>query len=205
MMQDNLYEFLIINKKLSLPGIGTIGLFQNPALHDFAERKFIPPFYFFEIESGNDKPPKKLFDWLCASTGTSEWDAIKSVNDFSFELKKTLSDEGEVKWDKVGVFRRDQNGDIKLVSRTISWQSELPVTAEKVIRPKAEHIVLVGETERSSVQMEEYFAQPSPKRNYAWIIAIILTVLAIMFIGWYFSEKGFSPSSAGNQTGIKSN
>ena len=203
-MQDSLYEFLILHKKISLPGIGTIGLFQNPALHDFADRKFIPPFYFFEIESSDDKPSKKLVDWLCAATGVSEWDAIKSVNDFSAELKKTLSAEGEVKWDKVGVFRQDKNGDIKLVSRTNSWPSEQPVTAEKVIRQKAEHTVLVGEKERSSVQMEEYFAKTSPKRNYTWIIAVILTVLAIMFIGWYFSKKGFSPSSAGNQTVIKS-
>lgn len=203
-MQDSLYEFLILNKKLSLPGIGTIGLFQNPALHDFADRKFIPPFYFFEIESGNDKPSKKLFDWLCASTGISEWEAIEQVNDFTLALNKKLSDEGEVKWDKVGVFRRDNNGDIKLVSRAVSWQSEQPVTAEKVLRHKAEHTVLVGEQERSSVQMEKYFAQALPKKNYAWIVAIILTVLAIMFIGWYFSEKGFSPSSAGNQTVIKS-
>ena len=204
-MQDRLYEFLILNKKLSLPGIGTIGLFQNPALHDFADRKFIPPFYFFEIESNNDKPSKKLFDWLCASTGISEWDAIKYVNDFSLELKKTLTDDGEVKWDKVGVFRLDKkNGDIKLVSRTTSWQSEQPVTAEKVIRHKAEHTVLVGEQERSSIQMEKYFAQGSSKKSYTWIVAIILTVLAIMFIGWYFSQKGFSPSSAGNQTVIKS-
>ena len=203
-MQDSLYEFLILNKKLSLPGIGTIGLFQNPALHDFADRKFIPPFYFFEIEAGNDKPSKKLFDWLCASTGVSEWEAVKSVNDFSDALKKTLTDDGEVKWDRVGVLRRDKNGNIKLVSRTTSWQSEQPVTAEKVIRQKAEHTVLVGEKERSSIQMEEYFSQDSPKRSYTWIIAIILTVLAIMFIGWYFSEKGFSPTSAGNQTVIKS-
>ncbi len=203
-MQDTLYEFLILNKKLSLPGIGTIGLFHNPALHDFADRKFIPPFYFFEIESGNDKPSKKLLDWLCASTGMSEWEAAKSVNDFSAGLMKTLFEDGEVKWDKVGMFRRDKNGDIKLVARTVSWQSEQPVAAEKVIRQKAEHTVLVGEQERSSAQMEEYFSQATPKKNYTWIIAVILTFLAIMFIGWYFSEKGFSPSSAGNQRVIKS-
>ncbi|HET9744846.1 MAG TPA: hypothetical protein VFP97_03975, partial [Chitinophagaceae bacterium] len=188
----------------SLPGIGTIGLFQNPALHDFADKKFIPPFYFFEIEPGNDTPSKQLFDWLCASTGISEWEAIEQVNDFSLALNKKLAEEGEVKWDKVGVLRRDKNGDIKLVSRPVSWLSEQPVTAEKVLRHKAEHTVLVGEQERSSVQMEKYFAEASPKKNYAWIVAVILTVLATMFIGWYFSQKGFSPTSAGNQTVIKS-
>jgi hypothetical protein len=84
-------------------------------------------------------------------------------------------------------------------------QSEQPVVAEKVIRVKAEHIVLVGEKEKTSVEMEEYFAGSPAKKNYSWLIAIILTVLAVMFIGWYFSEKGFLTSSAGNQSVIKSN
>ena len=204
-MQDSLYEFLILNKKLSLQGIGTIGLVHNPAQHDVAGRVFTPSSYFFTIESKNDKPSKKLFDWLCATTGASEWDAMRAVNDFSFELKRKLSDEGEASWEKIGIFRRSGNGDIKLDPHAISFQSEQAVAAEKVIRVKAEHTVLVGEQERSSVQMEEYFAQASPKRNYAWIVAIILTVLALMFVGWYFSEKGFSTSSAGNQTVIKTN
>ena len=204
-MQDSLYEFLILNKKLSLPGIGTIGLFQHSSQHDYADRQFISPSYFFKIESKNDKPSKRLFDWLCSSSGLTEWDAIRAVNDFSFDLKKKISEEGEMNWEKVGVFRRDNNGDIKIDSHKISLQIEPPIAAEKVIRVKAEHTVLVGEKERSSIQMEEYFAQGLPKKNYTWIIAIILTVLAVMFIGWYFSEKGFSPSSAGNQSVIKSN
>lgn len=204
-MQDSLYEYLVLNKRLSLPGIGTIGLFQNPAQHDVADKLFTPPSYFFKIISKNDNPSKKLFDWLSVSSGISEWDAIKSVNDLSFEIKKKLSDAGEMSWEKVGVFRRDDSGDIRLDSHTISLQSEQAIKTEKVIREKAEHTVLVGEQERTSVEMEEYFAQTPAKRNYAWIIAIILTVLALMFIGWYFSEKGFSPSSAGNQSFLKSN
>ena len=100
---------------------------------------------------------------------------------------------------------RDNNGDLKLDQQDILLQSEQPVTAEKVIRVKAEHTVLVGEKEKTSVEMEEYFAGSPAKKNYSWLIAVILTVLAVMFIGWYFSEKGFSTSSAGNQSVIKSN
>lgn len=204
-MRDSLYEFLILNKRLSLPGIGTIVLFQNTALHDYADRLFIPPSYIFRIDSKADQPSKKLFDWLSAAKGISEWDAIRSVNDFSFELKKKLTEEGEVSWDKIGVFSRNDHGEIALDSPVISLPGEKAVVAEKVIRLKAEHSVLVGEQERSSIQMEEYFTQTPPKKNYAWVVAIILTVLSIMFIGWYFSEKGFSPSSAGNQSALKSN
>jgi hypothetical protein len=204
-MQDTLYEFLLLNKKLSLPGIGTITLSQNSAQHDLPNKKFTAPSFYFIIGSRNDKPSKKLFDWLSASLNITEWDAIKSVNDFSFALKKKLSENGEVNWENVGMIRRDNNGDLKLDQQRILLQSEQPVTAEKVIRVKAEHTVLVGEREKTSVEMEEYFAGSLAKKNYSWLIAVILTVLAVMFIGWYFSEKGFSTSSAGNQSVIKSN
>jgi len=204
-MQDSLYEFLLLNRSLSLPGIGTISLCQNSAQLDFTNKQFIAPSFYFAIESRNDKPSKKLFDWLSSSLGITEWDAISSVNDFSFDLKKKLSENGETNWKNVGVFRRDNNGDLKLDEQNILLPSEQPVKAEKVIRVKAEHTVLVGEQEKTSVQMEEYFAESRAKRNYAWLIAAIITVIAIIFLGWYFSEKGFSTSSTGNQSVIKSN
>ena len=204
-MQDSLYEFLLLNKKLSLPGIGTISHCQNPAQHDFSNKQFTAPSFYFIIESRNDKPSKKLFDWLSFSLNITEWEAIKSVNDFSFDLKKKLSEYGEVSWEKVGVIRRNNNGDLKLDLQNILLYTEQPVTAEKVIRLKAEHTILVGEKEKTSTEMEEYISGNPAKKNYTWLIAVILTVLAVMFIGWYFSEKGFSTSSAGNQTIIKSN
>ena len=204
-MQDILYEFLLLNKKLSLPGVGTIALCQNSAMLDFSNKQFTAPSFYFTIETRNDKPSKKLFDWLSSSLDITEWDAIKSVNDFSFALKKELSENREVNWKNVGVIGRDNNGDLKLEMQNILLQSEQPVTAQKVIRVKAEHTVLVGEKEKTSLEMEEYFAESPTKKNYSWLIAVILTVLAVMFIGWYFFEKGFSTSSAGNQSVIKSN
>ena len=203
-MQNTLYEFLLLNKKLSLPGIGTISLCKNSAQLDFMNKQFTAPGFYFTIESRNDKPSKKLFEWLASSRGISEWDAIRSVNDFSFALKNKLSETGEVNWENVGVIRRDNNGDLKLQSKEILLQSEVPVIAEKVFREKAEQTVLVGEQEKTAVEMEEYFAENTGKRNYTWLIAVVLIVLAFMFIGWYFSENGFSTTSAGNQSFIKS-
>lgn len=204
-MHDILYEFLLLNKKLSLPGLGTIALRQNAAHLDFTNKQFTPPAFYFTIESGNDKPSKKLLDWLSSSFGLSEWDAIKSINDFSIDLKNKIEETGEVCWEKVGVIRRDNNGALTLDQQIIYLQSQQPVTAEKVIRAKAEHTVLVGEQEKTSLQMAEYLSESRTKKSYGWLIAVILTVLAVMFIGWYFSENGFSPSSTGNQSAINSN
>ena len=204
-MQDILYEFLLLNKKLSLPGIGTISLCQSSAQLDFTNRQVGPPSFYFTIDPRNDQPSRKLFDWLSSSQGMSEWDAIKSINDFSFDLKSRLSESGKVNWDKLGVIRRDNNGDLKFDQQNVSAGGQRPVPAEKVIRVKAEHTVLVGEQEKTSVQMEEFFAEHPARKNYSWIVAAVLIILSVMFIGWYFSEKGFSTSSAGNQSVIKSN
>lgn len=204
-MQHTLYEFLIINKKLSLPGIGTISLRQTSSQLDFTNKQLNSPSFYFVLDHENDTPSKKIFDWLSSSKGVSEWDAIKAVNDFSFSLKNCISKDGEANWEGVGVFKRDTTGNLKLDPHTIKLQTEQPVHAKKVIREKFEHTVLVGEREKSSVEMVEYFAGDAPKKNYTWIIAVVLTILAVMFIGLYFSEKGFNPSSAGNKSVIKSN
>jgi hypothetical protein len=204
-MQETLYEFLVINKKLTLPGIGTIRLKQNSSQLDFTNRQLNCPSFYFVLDPENDTPSKKMFDWLSSIKGVSEWEAIKSVNDFSFSLKNSISQAGEATWQGVGVFKRDKTGHLKLDPYTIALQTEQPIHAEKVIREKFEHTVLVGEREKSSVEMAEYFAVDAPKRNYAWIVAVVLTILAVMFIGWYFSAKGFNPSTAGNNSVIKSN
>jgi hypothetical protein len=204
-MQNILYEFLILNKTLSLPGVGTINLHRQSSRLDFGNKQITSPVYYFSIEPGNDTPSKKLFEWLSSSLDISEWDAIKSVNDFSFALKKKIADSGKMNWENIGIFSRDEKGDIKLDSPEVSLLSEQPVKAEKVIRDKFEHTVLVGTQEKSSVEMEEFLAESGTRRDYAWVIGLILTILALLFIGWHFSEKGFNPFSAGNQSVIKSN
>ena len=203
-MQNTLYEFLVVNKKLSLPGVGTISFRQNSSQLDFTNRQLSPPSFYFVIESKDDKPSKKLFEWLSSSHGIPEWDAVKSLNDLSFFIRDKLSEAGEMNWEGVGVFRRDAAGNLQLDPPALTFQSLQAVHAEKVIREKFEHTVLVGEREKSSIEMEEYFAEEVPKKNYAWIIAIVLTVLAVMIIGGYFSQKGLTPSSAGNTAIIKS-
>ena len=201
-MRHSLYEFLVLNKWLSLPGIGTISLRQESSQLDITNRQFTRPSFNYSLDARNDSPPKKLFEWLSASLGITEWDAIKAVNDFSASFKKELSEQKKVVWEKVGTFKNDGAGNLRLDSE-VTAPGEQTVIAEKVIRQKAEHTILVGEQERSAAEMEEYFADTPAKRNYTSLIAAILVVIAIIFIGWYFSEKGFTPSAAGNNSVLK--
>ena len=115
-MYNTLYQYLILYKQLSLQGVGTISLQRNSSQLDFANKTFSAPTYSFVINNKNDKPSKKLFDWLSLIMGVSEWDAIKMVNDFSFDLKNKISSGDETSWDKIGVLRREETGNIVLES-----------------------------------------------------------------------------------------
>lgn len=207
-MYDTLYKYLIFNRQVSLPGVGTISLQRNAARHSIADKIFTAPEYSFVIDSNNDKPSKKLFDWLSLVLGVSEWEAVRMVNDFSFDLKNNISSGSAVKWDNVGVLRRNDTGSIVLDPFTFELDNEEPVTAEKVIREKVEHTMLVGERERTSTEMEVILLTETEKeksREWGWIIAIVLVVLSVMFIGLYFSERGLLPSSSGNQVKVQKN
>ena len=201
-MNTILYQYLILHRQLSLPGIGTIHLQKSPASHDYANKSFIAPAYNFIIDTTHEAPAKQLFIWLSKKLNISDWEAIRLVNDFSFEMKNKIS-AGDANWENIGTLQRDEKGSIILISPSIELESEQPVSAEKVLRVNAGHTVRVGEMEKTSVEMEEMLTEQTEKKDYGWIIAIVITVIAVMFVGWYLSEKGVSPSSAGNQSVIQ--
>lgn len=198
-MYSTFYQYLLLHKQLCLPGIGTIQLQKTSSEFDFSNKCFTAPAYNFKMDSGQQSPSKKLFEWISNAIHISDWEAIKLVNDFSFDLKNQLSATGEVNWKNVGRFFRDDKGNIILESAALELESEQPVNAEKVIREKAVHQILAGESEVSINEMEEMLQDNSPKKDYGWIIAIIAIVLSVMILGIYLSENGLDLSSIGNQ------
>ena len=203
-MQNILYEYLLLFRQISLPGIGSISIKKETGNYDFGDKQITSPVYSFIFDQGNDQPSKKLFAWLANSLGITEWDAIRSVNDFAYSIKQSISETGQMNWNNVGLFKRNLSDKYHLESSVIYLPGVLePVKAEKVIRNQSEHTILVGEQERSAMEMEKFYITDEPKRDYSWVIAIVITIVSLMFIGWHFSEKGFKPSSAGNHSILK--
>jgi len=201
-MHDILFQYLILNKKIALPGIGGLYILRKPAVHRIAEKSFAPPVYQVAFDHTDDKPSKKLFTWIAAVREITEWDAVRSVNDFAFDLRRELSSKGEAAWRPAGVFKRDDRGEITFESAGLTMEGEEEVPGDKVIRKEAEHRMIVGETERSSVEMEEILSAGSAKKDRGWVVAVILVMLLVMFIGWYFSERGVRPRVTGNKAAI---
>jgi hypothetical protein len=195
-MYTELYQYLLQHKKLIVPGTGTIALEREPAVLDFPNKLIKPPVYTFSLQAVTSSPGRKFFEWLSGMLHINETDAIRQFNDFSFELKNNLNQQQEIEWKGLGKIYKTSSGIIALDAIRLSPGKALP--ANRVLREKAEHMVRVGEDERSSLQMEEILTQDTVKKSYWWIWASVIALLALMFIGWYFSEHGLDPSSSAN-------
>jgi hypothetical protein len=197
MMYPELYHYLLQYRTLSLPGIGTFIVERKPAQADFPNKQLLPPVYSLAMQPSALIPPGKFFNWLGTALGISQMDAVIRFNDFVFEMKKQV-DRGEtINWSGVGIIKKGLGGEIKFQPYG-PGVTEQPVPAVKILREKAEHTVRVGEEERTSVQMKEMLAKPDEKKSHWWAYALVTGLLAVIFIGWYFSLKGVDVASTAN-------
>lgn len=203
-MYDELYEFLLQQKELNLPGIGVFSIQRNPAVANFIDKQIQPPAYEITFnEQAQDFSSKRIFFWLAEKLNISDGEAVVRFNDFVFGLKKKIAEGTAIDWKGVGTISKGTN---KLFFTPVSLLSiEGPVEAQKMIREHAEHTVLVGERERTSAEMTEFLNDPGEKKNYWWAYALVTGIAAIVFICWFFSDNGITTSSTGNIESISIN
>ena len=197
MMYKELYQYLLQHKELPVPGIGTFLLERKPAVIDFPNKKINPPVYTIALQATTNSTAQNFFTWLGSILHISNHDAVIRFNDFAFNLKKQVADGDIIIWDGVGTISKGLAGDVKFISGA-ELLLEKPVTAEKVIRENAGHMVRVGEEEKTSAEMTEMLSKPEEKKSYWWAYALAVALLAVMFTGWHFSEHGLDIASTTN-------
>jgi len=197
-MYGELYQYFILYKQLNVPGVGTFLMERTPATGDFPNKQILPATFAVSLQQATVSPSKHFFNWLSAALNISDREAVIRFNDFAFDLKKQLSAGSKIVWDGIGTISKGLGDEFRFEPDATKFTFDSPVTAEKVIREKSEHSVRVGEDEKTSAEMREYFNQPEEKKNYWWAAALAVGILLIIFIGWYFSEHGMKASSTAN-------
>lgn len=201
-MYGELYQYLVLHKRLSLPGIGTFQVERKPADIDFANKVVNPPSYSIALHHGVTGPSRKLFDWLSRAFDIPEREAISRFNDFAFDIKEQVMSGRRLEWSGVGVLSKGLAGEIRFEPSVSDWTLGTPVPAVKVIREKAEHTIRVGESQKTSTEMLELLNPAASRRSYAWVVALVLLILSFIFIAWYFSQQGLDPSVSGNRQNV---
>jgi hypothetical protein len=189
-MYGDLYEYLVLHKKLSVPGIGTFLLERKPSVTEFTHKQINPSAYTITMQQSSAAPAKKLFNWLSGKLNISYHDAIVKFNGFAFDLKNHLLSGNKIIWNEVGTLSKGMAGEIKFEPVLKEHRFDRPVSAVRVIREKAVHTVRVGEQEKTSEEMAEWLNPAEEERSYWWAPALILAILLITIMGIWFSQQG---------------
>lgn len=198
-MFNDLYEYLILYKKLNVPGIGTFLLERKPAVTDLTHRQVNPPAFTIVFTNNHDTPARKFFLWLAGRLGIHYHEAIVRFNSFVYDLKDQLSAGSKITWHNVGTLTRNISGDYRFESALQDQHFDQPVSAARIIREKAVHQIRVGEEEKTSEEMIERLHPPPKALSYWWAPALIVAIVLLIALGLYYSQQGDNSSSFGNQ------
>lgn len=196
MMYSELYRYLIRYNELPIPGVGTFSISRIPAVIDFTAKKIHAPVYGVNFHPDSYLPGRHFFNWLSEERKISDREAIFLFNDFAFDMKQNLEKGARISWKGVGEIKKSKQGDITLDPDKLVQEESIP--AEKIMRLNYEHMVRVGEDQKTSGEMTELLSRSETKKNTWWIWAIAVGIIALMFIGWYLSEHGLEGNSISN-------
>src|SRR5258705_12176262 len=97
-----------------------------------------------------------------------DYEALKMYSEFAFELRNKIILEEKVRWEGVGELKKDHEGNILFESSLGNPFFLQPVPARKVIHPDAKHLLLVGDTERTNVEMNEMLHHEEERKSEKW-------------------------------------
>jgi hypothetical protein len=188
-MYAELYQYLLQYKKLPVPGIGTFLLEKKPAVADFPNKIIHAPSYQVVLTQSVEQPGSNFYQQLAQLLTISEREAVIRFNDFSFDFKDKIDKGSQISWSGMGVMAKGLDGAVRFTA-SAPLVTEMAVSADKVIRQKAEHTVRVGEDQKTAEEMTLLLNQPEKAKSYWWVWAAAVVLLGFLFLGWHFSSNG---------------
>ena len=194
-MYSLLYQYLIIHKRLDLPGVGLLQVIDVPARYNAAEKKIYAPHPAIRYKEERMEIDENLYSWMATQLSTSVEAAQNQFHAFINNIIDELAKHNQLIWKGLGLFTKDDTGIIRFTwEKTI--QQYLPsVTATKVIRKGMSHNLLVGENEATNIEMAQWLNQDTApvqkKRWWFWMIAASI-IFAIGFVIYYLIQDGAS-------------
>ena len=197
-MEHLIATYLLQNKSCALPGIGKLSLAEKLALVSPGAKLIEAPHQYITLQHG-DFASNEFVNYISAVKRIDEEEARSQLQRFCNQLQ-TLDSFAETKIPNTGKFYVNAEG--SLVFKQAAYPTIFldTITAEKVIHPDANHLLLVGDKESNTTLMTEYYnvQEPAPQKKW-WIAALLMALVGLSVICvYYFNEK--SSGMFGNAT-----
>ncbi len=209
MNHEVLNKYLAQHKSISIPGLGALVTENVPAITDFVNRQIHPVQRKWRFDKYFDAPDRDFYNYLAHQQNIPDFEAIRWYNEFAYDLRNQIRMSGSATWKGIGVFTRELNGEISFEQLHSAYELYPTVAAERVVRSSVNHAILVGDKEKTTHEMTEYFNEDKKPptttaefqiswKKFAWVLATLALVLLIFHV----SRNGFRWGSIGNRKSV---
>ena len=192
-MVDLLNKYFALTGQLSLPGIGRFYRGKISANSDFLNGVINSPELTVHYSEETAPPEKKFYEYIARENNSDEKGAIRMFQDFTDDLCSKLKARKTVNLPGIGNLEQNHAGVIYFTGVESVQQYFPQVTATRVIREDASHDILVGDNTRTNIQMQEMYEPEEDvkiQKDYWWVYAIVLGVLALAAVAIYYFKHG---------------
>jgi hypothetical protein len=197
-----LSQYLLQFNRVTIPSVGTIQLVPQPAKLDIVNHLIHAPYYEATF-SATDEVSQHQLEYFATGEYKDAESAYGFLKHFGEKLKFKIQSQ-PFSWNNVGTFEY-KNQQIVFYPNGAETHLLPPVKAERVIRDKAQHAVLVGDQLVMSDEAGERLYETPRRRDYFNIIAWVLGVLALLFIVYYLYQHQFQSTASGLQRKVQPN
>jgi hypothetical protein len=196
-MNDVLNAYLLQHKSINIPEVGSIYIQNKAAITDFVNKQLFPASYSYRFDRYYDIPEPGFYEYIAMKKGVSEQEAIEWYNNYAADIRLRIKNDGYYSWEGIGVFKNDSSGDLIFEEHQKLLPVLAPVPAKRIIRKDARHAILVGDKEKTNVQMSEILhepvevQQPVVRRDRWWIYALVIFLVAVIMILFYYYNNGW--------------
>lgn len=196
-MYQLLYKYFLINKRLSLPGLGNFTLQETPAALDFVKGVLKAP----QSKVGFDNAVANRFDnyllfYLTKELKMEEGQVVKQLQSFSSSIMRDLEVNNGVELPGIGQLRKNNSEDTEsfvfipddgLAMNTLSADIKLmnsnDTKANLVeLYTSGDTLILTEETEDDKLEM----IVKEKQEDFWWVYALVVMMMGVGALLWYY-------------------
>jgi hypothetical protein len=187
-MQTLFYKYLAQVGKVSIHGLGTFSILPNAPSYQTIAGHYTAPQVQMVCNYDACITSDGFIDYVATQQNIT-YTAAKTFIIEQAQLVVNLVDKNSFdEWKGIGLFKQNAEQQIILVPDAIP--SYLPnINAKRVVRKDEVHAITVGEQERTNIEMEAYYNEPStPAHSKWWIAPLVIAIATLAYLVYYYLQ-----------------
>lgn len=199
-MQQHLYKFLVLHKKLSIPKLGNFTIEKEAARYDIPSGLLFAPKPVIQfVETTEPVPDRILYDFLIAEMEVDEDTAVKAFHEFSDNFRQSVNEQRLGLLPGVGRITKGSDGGLYFTQESsllellppIQLEQDMRVPADAPRNPARKAVAVQsqqrnGATEADIVHITEEEEAVIVKPDRWWIPALVLFSVGLAALLFYY-------------------